>query len=102
MIRIMVENDLDVFAFPDVRLPAPTNKDVMDDRWTCLTYPTNTVIASQLYFPAVTVPVGFTDNGLPVGLELMGIPYGEKELLRAARGLEMATNARKAPSLGAS
>jgi Asp-tRNA(Asn)/Glu-tRNA(Gln) amidotransferase A subunit family amidase len=100
VIRIMVENDLDVFAFPDVRLPAPSNKDIMDDRWTCLTYPTNTVIASQLHFPAVTVPVGFTESGLPVGLELMGIPYGEKELLHAARGLEMITGARMAPSLG--
>ncbi len=102
VIRIMAENDVEAFVFPDTRLPAPSNKDVMNDRWTCLTYPTNTVIASQLWFPAVTVPVGFTDTGLPVGLEIMGIPYGEKELLRTARGLEIATSGRKAPSLGAS
>jgi amidase len=102
VVGIMAENRLDVVAFPDVRLPAPTHADVFSDRWTCLTYPTNTVIASQLLFPAITVPVGFTAGGLPVGLELMGLPYDETGILVAAAGVEAATRGRRAPSFEAS
>ena len=41
--------------------------------------------------PAVAVPAGFTAGGLPVGLQLVGRPRGEAELLRLARALESAT-----------
>jgi len=99
VIGMMLELELDAIAFPDTRLPAPTHDDVYSDRWTCLTYPTNTVIASQLHFPAVTVPAGFTGNGLPVGLELMSVPYDEVRLLQLARAVEKATGARRAPEL---
>lgn len=99
VIGIMVEMNLDAIVFPDVKLPAPAHSDVFSDRWTCLTYPTNTVIASQLHFPAVTVPVGFTDNGLPVGLEIMSAPYDEHRLMRVAAGVEKATKARRKPSI---
>ncbi|WP_382308669.1 amidase [Herbiconiux sp. UC225_62] len=98
VVGIMAAEQLDVIVFPDVKLPAPTHDDVFSDRWTCLTYPTNTVIASQLYLPAITVPAGFTPNGLPVGIELMALPYGEAGLLRTAAGVEAATAARRAPT----
>jgi amidase len=35
-------------------------------------------------FPAITVPSGFTGNGLPLGVQLTGLPYGEEDLLSAA------------------
>ena len=35
--------------------------------------------------PAVAVPAGFTPDGLPVGLQLVGRARGEAELLRLAR-----------------
>jgi Asp-tRNA(Asn)/Glu-tRNA(Gln) amidotransferase A subunit family amidase len=53
---------------------------------------------SQLHLPAITVPAGFTPNGLPVGIELMALPYGEAGLLRTAAGVEAATAARRAPT----
>jgi len=97
VIGMMLELELDAIAFPDTRLPAPTHEDVYSDRWTCLTYPTNTVIASQLHFPAISVPAGFTANGLPVGLELMSVPYDEVRLMQLAHAVEQATHARRAP-----
>lgn len=99
VVGLLADLRLDAIVFPDTRLPAPTHAEVLSDKWTCLTYPTNTVIASQLHFPAVTVPAGFTDNGLPVGLEIMSAPYDEKRLLLVAAAVEKATAARRKPEL---
>ncbi|MBT5571316.1 MAG: amidase [Alphaproteobacteria bacterium] len=38
--------------------------------------------------PAISVPAGFTESGLPVGIQLVGRPYGEAELLSYAAQLE--------------
>jgi amidase len=38
--------------------------------------------------PALSLPCGFTKDGLPVGLQLVGRPRGEAALLSAAAGLE--------------
>lgn len=38
--------------------------------------------------PAISVPAGFTASGLPVGVQLVGRPFGEAELLSYAAQLE--------------
>lgn len=38
--------------------------------------------------PAISVPAGFTASGLPVGIQLVGRPFGEAELLSYAARLE--------------
>jgi Asp-tRNA(Asn)/Glu-tRNA(Gln) amidotransferase A subunit family amidase len=68
--------------------------------WTTLTFPTNTLIASQTWLPAVTVPGGFTGAGLPVGVEFLGKPHGETSLLQLAFAFEQATRQRRAPAPG--
>ncbi|WP_119418347.1 amidase [Desertibaculum subflavum] len=40
--------------------------------------------------PAISIPCGFTKDGLPVGLQLVGPPRGEARLLSAAAMLEAA------------
>lgn len=40
--------------------------------------------------PVISIPVGFTSDGRPVGLQLMGRPRGDFELLGAAHLLEQA------------
>jgi aspartyl-tRNA(Asn)/glutamyl-tRNA(Gln) amidotransferase subunit A len=42
-------------------------------------------------FPAITLPCGFSDDGLPIGLQLAGRPFDEETLLRAAHAYEKAT-----------
>ena len=43
-------------------------------------------------FPAITVPCGFSDDGLPIGLQLAGRPFDEETVLRAAYAYEQATD----------
>jgi len=38
--------------------------------------------------PAISVPVGFDDRGLAMGMQLIGRPRGDVELLRVARSYE--------------
>jgi amidase len=41
--------------------------------------------------PALSLPAGFTDAGLPVGAQLIGRPWGDLDVLRAAKAVEAAT-----------
>jgi aspartyl-tRNA(Asn)/glutamyl-tRNA(Gln) amidotransferase subunit A len=45
-----------------------------------------------LGFPAISVPCGFDGAGLPVGLQLVGRPWEEATVLRAAHAYEQATD----------
>jgi aspartyl-tRNA(Asn)/glutamyl-tRNA(Gln) amidotransferase subunit A len=40
---------------------------------------------------ALSVPAGFSTSGLPIGLQLIGKPFGEETILRAAHAFEQAT-----------
>ncbi len=42
--------------------------------------------------PAISLPCGFTQAGLPIGLQLAGRPFDEALVLRAARAYEQATD----------
>jgi aspartyl-tRNA(Asn)/glutamyl-tRNA(Gln) amidotransferase subunit A len=39
----------------------------------------------------ISVPAGFSDDGLPIGLQLIGKPFGEESILRAAFAFEQNT-----------
>ena len=43
-------------------------------------------------FPAISVPCGFTESGLPVGLQLVARPWEESMLLAAAHAYEQETD----------
>jgi aspartyl-tRNA(Asn)/glutamyl-tRNA(Gln) amidotransferase subunit A len=38
--------------------------------------------------PAVSIPCGFTEKGMPIGLQLIGRPFGEATLLRVAHAYQ--------------
>jgi aspartyl-tRNA(Asn)/glutamyl-tRNA(Gln) amidotransferase subunit A len=43
-------------------------------------------------FPAISIPCGFTDGGLPVGMQLVARPWQEGPLLAAAHAYEQSTD----------
>ncbi|MFL0556986.1 amidase family protein [Paenibacillus barengoltzii] len=50
-------------------------------------------------FPAITVPAGFTKDGLPVGIEFLGRAFDEGTLIKLAYSYEQGTHHRHAPAL---
>ncbi len=88
------EHRLSALTYPTVRITAPRWADVdsgtfedgrPDTRTSAgATFPTNTLIAAQAAFPAITLPAGQTSGGLPVGLELLGLPHDDHRLIALA------------------
>ena len=57
------------------------------------------VIAPHSGQPAITVPMGYVENTLPVGLQILGRPFSEEKLFQYAYAYEQATHHRKQPLL---
>jgi amidase len=98
VINVMARAGANALVFPTVQLLPPTRADLDGKRWTVLTYPTNTLIAAQTWMPAISVPAGYTKDGLPVGIEVVGLPYREADLLSIAYSFEQLTRYRKPPA----
>jgi len=58
------------------------------------------VIAPNLIgLPAISVPVGYDKDGLPIGLQLIGQPWAEATLLRLASAIEELAPSQKRPAV---
>jgi len=75
---------VDVLAAPAQAGPAPTFDDY-DPMYTVIRQFQNFDAAFNLVgFPAISVPCGSSAKGLPIGLQLVGKPFDESGVLRAA------------------
>jgi amidase len=90
LITVMDANRLDALLYPTVRRIAPLAGGNQ--------LGSNAGLSAQTGFPAITVPAGFTADGLPVGVELLGRPFAEATLLGLAYAYERATSHRRPPS----
>jgi len=87
----MADEDLDALLYPPSTIPPveiPAHQPFAE---------MNCELAAHTGLPAVVVPAGFTDAGLPVGLELLGRPFDEPRLLELAYAFERATGHRRPP-----
>jgi amidase len=57
----------------------------------------NRGLSPTLAWPALTVPAGFSTDSLPVGLEFMGRPFSDAQLLAYGYAYEQATKHRRPP-----
>jgi amidase len=57
----------------------------------------NCSLSAHSGLPAITVPAGFTEDGVPVGVELLGPAWSEGVLIRLAYAYEQAAHPRRPP-----
>jgi aspartyl-tRNA(Asn)/glutamyl-tRNA(Gln) amidotransferase subunit A len=79
---------VDVIASPAFAVVAPRHADGPGTAVTDM--PSYTGPYNLTGLPAISVPCGFTDAGLPSGLQLAGRPFEEATILRAAYTYEQA------------
>ena len=60
-------------------------------------YGTNCFLSGHIGFPAITVPAGFTEDGLPIGVEILAREWQEPLLIQLAYAFEQATHHRRLP-----
>lgn len=88
--------DFDVLACPTVGcMPRPVELEWVDEingvkltnymDWLRFAF-----LATTAGLPAISVPVGLSPDGMPIGIQLIGPPRGEAKLLAVARAVEMA------------
>nr|WP_245902984.1 amidase family protein [Salinigranum rubrum] len=97
VLNVYAAHNLDVLLCPDAQVIPPTAEAIEAGELDTLTFPTNTVLASQAGLCAISVPTGLTDDGLPVGVELIGKPYQETTLLSLAHAFEQVAEPRAPP-----
>ncbi len=92
VLRAMDVHTLDAFVYPtwsnpprkigDLKSPAGDNSQL---------------IPPHTGLPGVTVPMGFTYQNLPAGLQIVGKLFGEPDLIQIAYAFEQATKHRRPP-----
>jgi amidase len=90
ILKLMEDQKLDALIYPTmkrkpVRIGEPQGG-------------SNCQLSASTGFPAITVPAGFTADGLPVGVELLGRAFDDAKLVSYAYAYEHATHRRRAPA----
>jgi aspartyl-tRNA(Asn)/glutamyl-tRNA(Gln) amidotransferase subunit A len=89
---------VDVLATPTIRTALPTLDETDIDNGPpgtevrFLALSANTRPFNYLGLPAISIPCGFDNNGLPIGLQLAGRPFAEARLLRMADAYQRDTS----------
>jgi len=97
IVGIMAKNRLVSICFPPSQVLPPTREELRRGRWPVLAFPTNTLIAAQTWLPSICLPAGFTAAAVPVGIEMVVLPYHEPDLFRLGYAFEQATHYRRPP-----
>ena len=59
----------------------------------------NTRLSPFSGYPAMSIPIGFSESGLPIGMEILGEEFAEPTLIKLAYAYQEGTNHRTAPLL---
>ncbi|PAV28002.1 Asp-tRNA(Asn)/Glu-tRNA(Gln) amidotransferase GatCAB subunit A [Virgibacillus profundi] len=107
-VRTLIKNDFDkIFEDYDVVIgpttPTPAFKvgENTDDPLTMYANDILTIPVNLAGVPGISLPCGFSENGLPIGLQIIGKYFDESTVYRVAHAYEQATDHHtKRPQLG--
>lgn len=81
MTKNMIDNDIDLWICPPTTGPAPKGLDSTGD-------PVMNLPWTQIGFPALNIPTRKSEDGLPMGVQVIGKWNSDEELLTWAEGIE--------------
>jgi len=89
VVAAMDAEGIDAFVFPTLnRPPAPIGEPQRGS---------HCQLSATTGLPALTTPVGFTSDGLPIGMEMIGRPFDDARLVGFGYAFEQATDHRRTP-----
>jgi len=89
VVSVMEEHRLMALVYPTLRRKPARIGDAQGG--------SNCQLSASSGLPALAVPAGFTDDGLPVGVDLLGRPWSEADLLSLGQAMEQTLTLRRAP-----
>ena len=88
-VAVMEEHRLGALLYPTLRRKPARIGDAQGG--------TNCSLSAHSGLPALGVPAAWTDDGLPIGVDLLGRPWSEAELLALGFGFEQTLKLRRPP-----
>ena len=91
IVKVLEDNRLDALIYPTMR-QKPVAVPLTSQPGS------NCRVSAHSGLPAISVPAGFTPDGIPVGIEFLGREFAEGDLLELAYSWEQATYHRRPPA----
>jgi Asp-tRNA(Asn)/Glu-tRNA(Gln) amidotransferase A subunit family amidase len=89
VMAVLDEQRLDAIVYPTLRRRPARIGDAQGG--------TNCSLSAHSGLPAISVPAGFTPDGVPIGMELLGTAWEEQTLLSLGYAIEQTLKLRQAP-----
>ena len=87
---VMDQQNVDVIVYPTIRTPAAIVGTPQRG--------SNCALSAHSGLPALSIPAGFTEDGLPIGLEMLGRTLADHHLVAMGYAFEQATDHRHEPA----
>jgi amidase len=99
--NLFVEQSLDAIVLPTMLCPASSLLLDYDGSYDCDAEDPYqpAYLASIANLPELTLPMGRTEQGLPLGLSFVGAPFAEPRLLALGQAFEQTADARRPPAI---
>lgn len=89
VVALMEELELDALVYPTIRRTARPIGEPQPG--------SNCMLSASSGLPAITVPAGYAEDDMPVGVEFLGRPWDEARLIALAYAFEQGTGHRRPP-----